>query len=931
MSPVRQKTAWLRIVMAFGLGFGLFMATLWLVTPITAQPPADPIDPPAGYPKLLHSTLSVTPTLIGTGGADLTYLIELRNTGAYTAEEVTLTNPLPEDATYNNDATVSDGSTVDVSGNVLSWAGEIGFDTAVWITYTMTVDTLFEGFVVNSAVVSETHLTEPLTLTAETLVTSEPFFTLTKEAWPEIPGANKPLTYTITARNIGQSATDLTVVVTDVIPADTTLLTVGTDGTDDGTMVTWTRNVTLATGEETIFTFSVTVDNVVSGTVITNDEYGLSSAVAVTSGEPVTVTVIDPILSLSKHTWPDPPGSNREMTYYLTVLNSGSLATNVVITDEIPANVTYVEGGTETAGVVEWVLPILDTNETAEVTYTVFISDIAEVEILNENYGVCTDEGVCVSGSVLTSVVEGPNFVVHAILDPIAKKPGGGGGPVTPTLVLENIGPGNAIDAQATLLFDRISVSANDLYAIPNGVGTPPPYPGGPDCGDQCVSYVWVGSLDVGDVISFTTIEGQSTIGGSEGTNYTATIVVTDELTTITTDPITATEVGTITHFSNLIPSKTAPAVIGAGQVMTYYLEVWNSALTTDAPPVLTDTVPAGVTLLDISDDGVEMTVGSQTVVSWTLPDMGAGDRQYRWFSVQVDEDLVSGTLIVNENYGTSWLEETVGQVYSQTGQPVTTTVYETGLIDSYKVVTPTLSRPGDAVELTYYLHVVNSSPLDLTDVHLYDWLPWEHTTYQRDAIASSGDIISDIVSLEWTGDVAANSEEVITLTVIVDPDFDGAITNTAVISHESLAQPITITAVAYVTDLPVLHITKVGQPQVNGSEREILYTITVENLGQEATQLVISDVIPAYTTYIPNSASAGGVLVDGAVQWERVSLASLASAQFTFRVQVDSGRNKIINASYGVTAAEGVTAYGVPVITYMGGSDLFLPVINRQ
>ena len=42
--------------------------------------------------------------------------------------------------------------------------------------------------------------------------------------------------------------------------------------------------------------------------------------------------------------------------------------------------------------------------------------------------------------------------------------------------------------------------------------------------------------MAVGDVITFTTIEGQSTIGGEEGTHYTATVVVTDDLSGYVTD-----------------------------------------------------------------------------------------------------------------------------------------------------------------------------------------------------------------------------------------------------------------------------------------------------------------------------------------------------------------------------------------------------------
>ena len=66
--------------------------------------------------------------------------------------------------------------------------------------------------------------------------------------------------------------------------------------------------------------------------------------------------------------------------------------------------------------------------------------------------------------------------------------------------------------------------------------------------------------MAVGDVITFTTIEGQSTIGGEEGTHYTATVVITDDLSGFVTEPVTATAIGHITHFANLIPTKSAPS-----------------------------------------------------------------------------------------------------------------------------------------------------------------------------------------------------------------------------------------------------------------------------------------------------------------------------------------------------------------------------------
>ena len=45
------------------------------------------------------------------------------------------------------------------------------------------------------------------------------------------------------------------------------------------------------------------------------------------------------------------------------------------------------------------------------------------------------------------------------------------------------------------------------------------------------------------------------------------------------------------------------------------------------------------------------------------------------------------------------------------------------------------------------------------------------------------GQVISDIVSLDWTGSVGPLSEELITFTVMVDDGFEGTITNTAIIA----------------------------------------------------------------------------------------------------------------------------------------------------
>jgi uncharacterized repeat protein (TIGR01451 family) len=368
---------------------------------------------------------------------------------------------------------------------------------------------------------------------------------------------------------------------------------------------------------------------------------------------------------------------------------------------------------------------------------------------------------------------------------------------------------------------------------------------------------------------------------------------------------------------------------------MTYTIAVWNSGLSTDEPPSpwLTETVPLSVVVVSVSDGGDSQTLTDSTVISWTLPAMGPGETVTRSFTVRVDNDLVSGTQIINSDYRASWYEIEDNAVFSNTGQPVTTTVREVGLIDSYKVVTPTTLLPGTGNVLTYTLHIVNSSGVDLTGVTVYDLLPWEFSTYQRDAIASAGTVISDIVSLRWTGDVAAFSEEVVTMTVVVDPNYEGLLTNTATIEHNSLLSPVEVQAIGYVTDQPVLQITKSASPDPVKAGAELVYTVRVVNLGQQATNLVITDVIPADTTYVAGSATAGGALVGGDhLRWQIPVLESGDSRTFNFRVTVERGP-QIVNDQYAVTSAEGVVGIGAPVITLVrgGGNDVYLPIVVKN
>jgi uncharacterized repeat protein (TIGR01451 family) len=168
---------------------------------------------------------------------------------------------------------------------------------------------------------------------------------------------------------------------------------------------------------------------------------------------------------------------------------------------------------------------------------------------------------------------------------------------------------------------------------------------------------------------------------------------------------------------------------------------------------------------------------------------------------------------------------------------------------------------------------------------------------------------------------------------VLVDPDFEGPITNTATISHPSLLDPVVVEAVAWVTDRPALRISKTARPDPVQLGGELAYTIRVLNMGQQATSLVVSDTIPAHSTSLEGSATAGGKLVGNSLRWEFPLLQPGEKRTLGFRVVVNSGK-EVVNQVYAVTCAEGVTGVGAPLITrvvVLGGGRLYLPILYRD
>jgi uncharacterized repeat protein (TIGR01451 family) len=167
-------------------------------------------------------------------------------------------------------------------------------------------------------------------------------------------------------------------------------------------------------------------------TVLPTDPYTLVNRATVTGTTPPptpivvsatsnihSLVVARPILTITKD-GPSTAPAGSLITYTLTVTNGGlAPATNLVITDAIPAGATYITGGTQVGNVVSWTTSLPGNGAVTQTTFVVTASQT----ITNADYRVGAEGAVpAVGQKVVTTDVGGSSSDTGPIYLPIILK-----------------------------------------------------------------------------------------------------------------------------------------------------------------------------------------------------------------------------------------------------------------------------------------------------------------------------------------------------------------------------------------------------------------------------------------------------------------------------------------------------------------------------
>jgi len=804
-------------------------------------------------------------------GDNITYTIEVENTGLSDAKNAIIKDNIPVQVSGVTWTTSTVGTATVVSGgsgnsNALNVTVNIpaGTGNKVIVTVTGKVDPATSGNMVNTARITYPAKPDVPSNTVTTNITNTPGLHLSKSG-PATISAGELITYTLLLTNTGPSdATDAQIV--DTLASQLTNVNISSAVTGDanvsastltGNIVNVTGNISAGTGNSIAVTITGVVDPAFAGNIVNRASVTLPGKPAVPATPVTTVVTNDPGIKVTK-SGPANISAGQSISYAIQVTNSGpSNAMNVAIADIIPTKVqnpVWTAVGTGNGTTVSAGNGSGDVNITGNIPagagnmITIMVTgkvDPAYIGTIVNNVSAGVPGKTPATATTSTQVTNNADVQISKS-GPAAIQSGQA---VSYTLLVTNNGPSDATNVEITDKMPAGLINVSWTTAT-SGTGTTVSTTGG--AGDVNV----IGNIPggAGHVITIT-VNATVDPAFTGATIRNVAVVVPPGKPPVTSDTITTP----VTISPDIQITKSGPDKVSAGTQLTYTIDVTNNGPSDARNVAISDNLPVKL----LSPSWMVITSGTNTTASALN---GSGN-------VSITGNIPAGA----GNKITITVSGTVDPAYTGTltntataeapGKPAVTATKNTTIIND-PAIEMIKSGPDTAAagqEVRYTLEITNNGPSDAVNVAIQDNMPAGLAHISWTAVGS--DASTTVLPANGTGNVSvtsnipAGSGHVVTVTITgtVSPAFAGASldnTATATAPGKPPASSSVITKVKKVSDLQII---KSG-PQDIVAGQDVTYHITVTNAGpSDAIGANIQDAVPAALQNVSWTAVANG------------------------------------------------------------------------
>jgi len=598
---------------------------------------------------------------------------------------------------------------------------------------------------------------------------------------------------------------------------------------------------------------------------------------------------IAPIIDVIKTDSPDPVEAGNNITYTVTIINSGNMdllnGTGNEFEDPIPADTSYAPGTIAIDGVpnddditdgvgydsgnIIW-NGVVSAGGSVSIVFQVTVDSPLPNGTQISNQGMVywdsdgdgTNDASEPSDDPLTTGVDDDPTITTVHSAPVLMitkddypDPVTPGETLTYTIIYENTGNEVATNVVITETYD-----ANVTFVS----ATP-----APDSGNN----IWIfSSLSPADGQQTITIDVTVNLPLDDGTilnnyvNITCDEGVSEDDTEETTVNSTAVVIfGKADH----------PDPVPAGGALTYTLTYQNTGTANATDVMINDTLPDEVTYDSADPLPTSVTDGTLT---WDIGEIAPDGPHTITINVTVKSPIANGTVITNN--------ATITCSLGSCSEAEQTTIVSAPILNIEKTDSPDPVEAGGT--LTYVITVTNTGNANATSVTIIDDYDQTNLT-----IINAGGGVDNGDTITWiVAELAAGAPPVsYTVTATVASPLENGIFlfNPVSVSCEQGVTAST-TAITTVHSAPKLTVAKSDSPDPVEAGGQLTYTITYENIGNAVTfALAITDCLPDEVTYISADPPPTS-LVDNTLTWEIGELSPEDGQQtITITVRVDS------------------------------------------